>query len=159
MRYALCILAIALLAPLASGSAPSAPAAANSAQTIEQAVEARSRAWVKASLDCDADTFRTFATADYVMLWVDPAANGKPARWHVRSRDEWVDAIRTGKTKYLSVKLFNTKVRLNGDVATFAGEYTQTGREDGKDATESGFFVETWAKRGDQWFAVSSVFL
>jgi ketosteroid isomerase-like protein len=151
-------LIIASLVPIAARAAAPEAAPAKASASAEQVVEARSRAWVKAALDRDADAFRTFATDDYIMLWVDPATEGHAARWATRTRDEWVESIRSGKTKYQSVVLRNTKVHVNGDIATFTGEYTQTGVEDGNESTESGFFVETWVKRRGQWLAVSSVF-
>ncbi|HUO94686.1 MAG TPA: nuclear transport factor 2 family protein [Steroidobacteraceae bacterium] len=158
MTRLLTILIIASLAPIVAWAAPPAAAPADASASAERVVEARSRAWVKAALDGDADAFRTFATDDYVMLWVDPATEEHAARWATRTRDQWVDSIRSGKTKYQSVVLRNTKVHINGDVATFTGEYTQTGLEDGNESTESGFFVETWVRRRGQWLAVSSVF-
>jgi ketosteroid isomerase-like protein len=156
-RWIVCLI---LVMPVSFGAwrAPPAIAATANAGTTEQIVEARSRAWVKASLDGDADVFRSFATDDYVMLWVAPATKTQPAHWHVRSRDEWVAMLRTGKVKYKSVELRNTRVRVNGDIAIFTGEYTQKALGDGTEADESGFFVETWAKRGGEWLAVSSVF-
>jgi ketosteroid isomerase-like protein len=153
-------IAILLLAGLLSVPVWSAPPAGTSTDpsSAERTVEARSRAWVKAAIDGDANAFRSFATDDYVMLWVDPASNQQPARWHTRSRDEWVDMLRTGKVKYSSVLFRNTKVRINGDIAIFTGEYTQKAGGDGTESDESGFFVETWVKRHGVWLAVSSVF-
>jgi ketosteroid isomerase-like protein len=154
------IVCLMLVMPVFFGAERAQPAVAATVNTgtTEQIVEARSRAWVKAALDRNADLFRTFATDDYVMLWVDPATKTQPAHWHVRSRDEWVDMVRTGKVKYQSVEFKNTRVRVNGDIAIFTGEYTQKALGDGTEGDEAGFFVETWAKRGGEWLAVSSVF-
>ena len=150
---------LAALLPVAAWSAPPSAGTNHGSRSTEQIVEARSRAWVKAALDGDVDAFRSFATDDYVMLWVDPASNGQPARWHARSRDEWVDMLRTGKVKYGSVVFRNTRVRVNGDIAIFTGEYSQKAVGDGTESDESGFFVETWVKRHGLWIAVSTVFI
>lgn len=123
-----------------------------------KAVEARSRAWIKAELDGDANAFRTFATDGYLLLYVEPKTTERPAHWVTRTRDQWETEIRTGQVKYKSVELRNTKVHVNGDIALFKGEYTEKGVRDGAEYTESGFFVETWAKRDGQWVVVSSVF-
>ncbi len=154
------IVCLILVTPVSFGAWRSPPAVAATANTgtTEQIVEARSRAWVKAALDGNADLFRTFATDDFVLLWVDPATKTQPAHWHVRSRDEWVDMLRTGKVRYQSVVFKNTRVHVNGDIAIFMGEYTQKALGDGSETDESGFFVETWAKRGGEWLAVSNVF-
>jgi hypothetical protein len=89
---------------------------------------------------------------------VDPKTDKHPAIWVAKTGQEWAESLRSGKHKYDLVELRNTKVRLNGDVATFAGEYTENGVEDGKKYSESGLFVETWVKRGGQWFAANGVF-
>jgi hypothetical protein len=126
--------------------------------TAESAVEARSRAWIKTEIDGDADAFRTFATDGYIQLYVEPKTSLHPARWVSKTREQWAEEIRTKQVKYHSVVLRNTKVRLNGDIAFFTGEYTEKGLRDGAEYTESGFFAETWVKRNGQWFAVSSFF-
>jgi ketosteroid isomerase-like protein len=158
MARSIATLLLAALLPVAAWSAPPSVGTSKHSSSTERTVEARSRAWVKAALDGDVDAFQSFATDDYVMLWVDPASNGQPARWHARSRDEWVDMLRTGKVKYSSVVFRNTKVRVNGDIAIFTGEYSQKAVGDGTESDESGFFVETWVKRHGLWLAVSTVF-
>ena len=125
MTRSIAPLIVAVLLPFAAWTAPPPVAARDDSNSTERAVEARSRAWVKAALDGDVDAFRAFATDDYVMLWVDAASDGQPARWHTRSRDEWVELIRTGRVKYRSVVFRNTKVHVNGDIAIFTGEYSQ----------------------------------
>ena len=124
----------------------------------EQAVDARSHAWAKAALEGDVNTFRTFASDDYVLLEVEPKTAEHAARWTTTTRDEWAESLRSGHLKYRSVTLRNTKVHVNGDIALVTGEYTEQGVRDGKDYTDSGLFVETWANREGKWIAVSSVF-
>jgi ketosteroid isomerase-like protein len=158
MARSIATLVLAALLPIAAWSAPPSVGTSKDSNSNERTVEARSRAWAKAAVDGDVDAFRSFATDDYVMLWVDPASNGQPARWHARSRDEWVDMLRTGKVKYSSVVFRNTKARVNGDIAIFTGEYSQKAVGDGTESDESGFFAETWVKRHGLWLAVSTVF-
>jgi len=132
--------------------------AAGSADAEERAVDSRSHAWIKAALEGDADTFRTFATDDYIMLYVEPKTPQSPAHWVTKTRDQWVEQLRSGQVKYHSVVLKRTQVHLDGEVALFRGEYTEKGVRDGKEYSESGFFVETWVKRRGEWLALSSVF-
>jgi ketosteroid isomerase-like protein len=154
-KVSLAITALFLLCTL-SMAARSQTAESPAAQ--ERAVDARSHAWIKAALDADADTFRTFATDDYIMLYVEPKTAQSPAHWVTKTRDQWVEEVRSGKVKYHSVVLERTQVHLDGDVAVFRGEYTEKGVRNGKEYSESGFFVETWVRRKGQWFALSSVF-
>ena len=151
----LVLMALPCLSPWFAGAAA---AGSEGLSETERAVEARSRAWIKAEVDGDADAFRTFATDGYRLLYVEPKTAERPAHWVTKTRDQWEEDIRKGRARYHSVTLRNTKVHLNGDIALFTGEYTEKGIRDGAEYTESGFFVETWARRNGQWFAVSSVF-
>jgi ketosteroid isomerase-like protein len=121
---------------------PNAPV--SSATSIEKAVEARSLAWIKTAIDRDIPAFRSFASDDYVLMWVEPAANGQKAKWATRTRDEWAEQLRSGRLKYRSVDLRNTKVIVHGDIAIFSGEYTEKGTTDGKEYADDGLFTETW---------------
>ena len=152
-RFALLALALTL-STMAFGVDPKGSALTSA----EQAVEARSRAWAQAAVDGNADTFRTFMTKDYVLLYVDPQTDKHPARWVARTGAEWAESLRSGRHQYEQVKLWNTKVRLNGDLAVFSGEYSESGIDNGKKYSASGLFAETWIKRDGQWFAVDSVF-
>jgi len=95
---------------------------------------------------------------DYVMLWVEPATNGKKAHWATMTKVEWVEGLQSLKHKYHDVELLNTKVYLHGDVAIFAGDYTETGTREGVEYSEAGLFSETWVQRNGQWVIVGSVF-
>ncbi|HEV7613647.1 MAG TPA: nuclear transport factor 2 family protein [Steroidobacteraceae bacterium] len=156
MKLKLVLCASALI--LAIGSAWAADSAASSRSAIEKAVAARSLAFVKAALNGDVASFRAFMSDDYVMFLVGPATGGNKAHWATMTKGEWVEGLRSGKHKYHSVELLNTKVYLHGDVATFVGDYTETGAREGVEYSEEGLFTETWVKRNRQWTIVSSVF-
>jgi len=153
-KWVLCASALVL----AIGSATAADSAPSSTPTIEKAVAARSLAFAKAALQGDLATFPTFMSDDYVMLWAEPAADGKKAHWATKTKEEWVEELRSRKNKYRSVELQNTKVYLHGNVAVFTGDYTQTGTREGAEYSEAGLFAETWVKRDGQWIIVGSVF-
>jgi ketosteroid isomerase-like protein len=149
--------ALALISAVTlSAGEPTSTDPAHSA--IERTVEARSRAWAKAAVDGDVDAFRAFASKDYLLLEIEPKTAEHAARWTTTTREQWADSLRSGQLKYHSVELRNTKVHVNGDVALFTGEYTESGVRNGTEYTDSGLFVETWAKRQGQWIVVSSVF-
>ena len=157
MRRKLILGASALL--LAIGSAfAAADSATTSAPDVERAVAAPSLAFVKAALNGDVASFRAFLSDDYVMLWAEPASNGKKAHWTTMTKEEWVEGLRSGKHKYHAVELLNTKAYLHGDVAIFTGDYTETGTREGVEYSDAGLFSETWVKRNGQWVIIGSVF-
>jgi ketosteroid isomerase-like protein len=128
------------------------------ATSIETVVEARSLAWIRTAIDRDIPTFLSFASDDYVLMWVEPATNGQKARWATRTRNEWAEQLQSGHLKYISVDLRNTKVFVHRDVAIFSGEYTERGIRDNSEYTDEGLFTETWVKRRGQWIIVGSIF-
>jgi ketosteroid isomerase-like protein len=155
-RYlALCAAALIVEISVASPALPPTPA---SGTAVEQAVADRSRAFAQAALNGDVASFRAFMSDDYVMLWVEPASDGKKARWATMTKNEWVELLRSGKHRYRSVELLNTKVYLHGDVAIVSGDYTEAGTRDGVEYSEAGLFSETWVRRQGQWVIVGSVF-
>ena len=157
MKRYLALCASALFLEISSAS-PALPSPQTSAPVLERTVADRSLAFAKAALNGDVPSFRTFMSDDYVMLWVEPASNGKKAHWATMTKQEWVELLRSGKHKYHSVELQNTKVYLHGDVATFTGDYTETGAREGVEYSEAGLFTETWVKRSGEWVIVGSVF-
>jgi ketosteroid isomerase-like protein len=154
-KLVLCASALVLSIGSAFAAADSTP---SSTPAIEKAVAARSLSFVTAALNGDMASFRAFMSDDYVMLWVEPATNEKKAHWATMTKEEWVEGLRSGKHKYHSVELLNAKVYLHGDVATFAGDYVETGTREGVEYSDSGLFTETWVKRNGQWVIVGSVF-
>ncbi len=147
----------AMIVGVGSAAADSS-APKESSTAIEKIVEARSRALIKAELDADVEAFRSFLSDDYVMLYVQPATAGQKGRWATMTKEEWATLMSTGREKYHSVKLRDTKVYLHGDVAIFSGEYSQISTTDGKERREEGLFTETWVKRHGQWILVGGVF-
>jgi hypothetical protein len=126
--------------------------------SAEREVEGRSRALIKVELDGNVEAFRQFLSDDYVLLYVEPATSGQKARWVARTKEEWATLLRTGRAKYHSVDLRNTKVYMHNNVAIFTGEYTEKGARDGEEYTEEGLFTETWVRRQGEWIMVGGVF-
>lgn len=124
----------------------------------QMAVEARSRALIKAELESDIAAFRSFLTDDYVLLYVEPATAGHKAKWVARTKEEWANQLQSRQTRYSAVEIRNTKVYLHGDVAIFSGEYMEQGTQDGKQYKEEGLFTETWVRRNGEWMMIGGVF-
>jgi ketosteroid isomerase-like protein len=143
---------------LAIGSAFAADLAPSSTSTIEKAVAARSLAFAKAAQQGDLAAFPTFMSDDYVMLWPEPATDGRKPHCATKTKWEWIEELRSAKNKYRSVELQNIKVYLHGNVAILTGDYTQTGTREGAEYSEAGLFTETWVKRHGQWITVGGVF-
>jgi ketosteroid isomerase-like protein len=137
------------------GTAHSAPGASH---TVEETVAARSLAFAQAALTGDLASFSSFMSDDYIMLWTEPATDGKKAHWVTKTKAQWVQELRSRKNKYRSVELHNLKVYLHGDVAAVTGDYTQTGTREGADYSDAGLFNETWVRRSGRWVIVGSVF-
>jgi ketosteroid isomerase-like protein len=154
--WILCVSALFLECATASPSALPSPKI--TAPLAEKAVADRSVAFAKAALHGDIASFRDFMADDYVMLWAEPASNGKPAHWATMTKREWVEQLSSGKHKYHTVELLNTKVYLHGDVALFSGDYSESGTREGVEYSEAGLFTETWVKRAGTWVIVASVF-
>jgi ketosteroid isomerase-like protein len=157
MKRYLALCAAALLLEIASAT-PASPLTPTSTAVTEKAVEDRSRAFVQAALKGDVASFRAFMADDYIMLWVEPASEGKKTHWATMTKNEWVEQLRSGKHHYRSVELLNTRVYLHGDVATFTGDYREAGTREGVEYSEAGLFTETWVRRHGQWVIVGSVF-
>ncbi len=124
----------------------------------EEAVASRSLAFTRAAVNGDLSAFLSFMSDDYVMLWAEPASEGKKAGWATKTKNEWVEELRSHKYKYRSVELLNTKVYFHGDVAILTGDYAQITTRDGVDISDAGLFTETWVKRNGQWIIVSSMY-
>jgi ketosteroid isomerase-like protein len=154
----LATLCCAALLGISIGTTTAGPKPPLDSAGSEKAVEDRSRALIKAELDANVAAFRSFLSDDYVLLYVEPAASGQKARWATRTKEEWATLLGSGREKYDSVDLRDTRVYLHGDVAIFTGEYTEKGTRDGEEYTEDGLFTETWVLRQGQWMMIGGVF-
>lgn len=156
MKQIFYLVVCALMIFVASGAVPpglTSTPGDDSAQLI-----AAERAGAKAFVDRDVETLDKLISSDYVEIVLKPAATTTKADWEVTGKAAWLGVLRSGREKYESVDLRNLKVYLHGDVATVAGEYSQTGTKDGKDISATGLYVDTWVKRNGRWQWVSGVF-
>ena len=127
------------------------------AQSDVNSIMTSERAFAKAAVDGDAEAMATYMSDDYIEFSSEQIQGGKTV-WKAMTKSEWVEKVRSKREKYTSVELHNLKVYLQTTVATLTGEYSQTGTEDGKDISASGFYVDTWVKVNGKWKVVSSVF-
>ncbi len=132
------------------GVAHAALDSAARAQAEREVLEAEHE-WVRVTLKGDANAFASFIADGYAVLrssgqFVDKAT--------------WVNAIRSGGTRYETVELRDLQVRFpRDDVAVVTGGYSQTGIADGRDNSRTGVYINTWIRVGSRWQVVSSGFV
>jgi ketosteroid isomerase-like protein len=69
----------------------------------------------------------------------------------LETRDEYVEAIRSGKYKYKKVDLEDVKVRAYGDTALVSGKATIDVNSGGNDVHTVLRFLEVWVKQDGKW--------
>jgi uncharacterized protein (TIGR02246 family) len=69
----------------------------------------------------------------------------------LESRDEYVEAIRSGKYKYKKVDLEDVKVRAYGDTALVSGKATIDVTSSGNDVHSVLRFLDVWVKQDGKW--------
>jgi uncharacterized protein (TIGR02246 family) len=69
----------------------------------------------------------------------------------LESRDEYVEAIRSGKYKYKKVDLEDVKVRAYGDTALVSGKATIDVNSAGNDVHSVLRFLDVWVKQDGKW--------
>jgi ketosteroid isomerase-like protein len=146
MLSGLALIGVAAMAMTASGPSDS-----------EQLI-VNEKAWAKAALDGDADLMASFMADEYVELAWEPATQTARAHWSAAGKRGWVEDVRRRTEVYSSVDVRNLTVHLQGTLAVVTGEYSQTGRHDGKDISASGIYADTWIRRNGRWLLVDSVF-
>jgi ketosteroid isomerase-like protein len=132
--------------------------ASESSNDDSQALQENERAWAKAALDGDADRMASYMADDYLELSWEPAAHGAPGHWSATEKRDWVEGVRTRKDVYTAVAVRNLTVHLQGPLAVVTGEYSQKGVSRGKDISGAGIYANTWARRGNRWLVIHSVF-
>jgi len=69
----------------------------------------------------------------------------------LESRDEYVEAIRSGKYKYKKVDLEDVKVRAYGDTALVSGKATIDVTSSGNEVHSVLCFLDVWVKQDGKW--------
>jgi ketosteroid isomerase-like protein len=124
---------------------------------IEQLLD-NERAWARAAVDGEADRMASFMADEYLELSWEPATPTTSTHWSATSKNEWVQKVRNHTEVYTAVELKNLTVHLQGALAVVTGEYSQTGKNDGKENGSAGIYTNTWVKRKGRWLVVQSVF-
>jgi ketosteroid isomerase-like protein len=160
MRTLRITLILATAAGFAGGCrhASAAPPATASDDSTRAEITRLERAWAQAPVDHDADKMASLMADDYVEIILNAGVAGKPQRWSVQRKSDWIAAVRSSRDKYESVVLTDINVYVQGDIASVTGYYTQRATRDGKDNSASGAYVDTWVRRGGHWLVVNSVF-
>jgi uncharacterized protein (TIGR02246 family) len=127
--------------PAAGGSATFADAA-KAADTVKGLDAKRFEAQTKN----DVETLTSLLADD--LVYVHSSAN-------VDGKSGFLDALRTGKTKYESIEPMDVKVRVYGNTAIVNGTAKLAVTTDGKTNTFSLRYTDVWVMRDNKWQMVS----
>jgi ketosteroid isomerase-like protein len=72
------------------------------------------------------------------------------------TKQDDVNGLKSGHSKYESFELSDLKAQVNGDTATVTGKAALKGTENGKDVSGNYDFVDTFKKIDGTWQAVST---
>jgi ketosteroid isomerase-like protein len=144
------LLTLMLCAGLIASTAAQKPApkadsfadAAKAADTVKELDAKRFQATTKN----DFDTLASLLADDLVYTHSSAAVDGKTA---------YIDALRTGKTKYESIEPSDVKVRVYGVTAIVNGMAKLSVTTDGKTNSFSLRYTDVWVMRDSKWQMVS----
>lgn len=118
-----------------------------SASSDEQQLLSIEQQWADAMKSGDASVVQRIEADDYKLTNAEGVTSTK--------QDD-VNGLKSGQSKYQSVELSDLKPQVNGDTATVTGKITLKGTEKGKDISGTYDFTDTFAKHNGTWQAISS---
>jgi uncharacterized protein (TIGR02246 family) len=151
MRQRSLLLTLMLCAGLlASAAAPlnaaQKPASFADAAKAADAVKELDAKRFQATTKNDFDTLASLLADDLVYVHSSTKEDGKTA---------YIDALRTGKTKYESIEPSDVKVRVYGNTAIVNGTAKLSVTTDGKTNSFSLRYTDVWVMRDNKWQMVS----
>jgi hypothetical protein len=131
-RRSLAVLALAL-------SLASTPAAAQSPTAALEALEIKR---FKATTDNDLSTLSSLLAEDLVYTHSNGNNDTKAA---------YLEALRSGKTRYLTIAPEGMNVRILGDTALISGKAKVVVESNGQKLDLYLSYLDVWVRRGGQW--------
>ena len=124
-------------------------ATANAAEdkSREEAVLKFEHAWADSWVKADVNAMNRMLTDDFIEVSPDGSS---------ASRQEHLAGFSSGKMKFQSLVLSDTKVRFYGNVAVVTGLATTKATYDGKDTSGKYAFTDVLVFSGDAWKAAST---
>jgi ketosteroid isomerase-like protein len=120
---------------------PQAPSAA-SADTTEQAVRAAEAARIQAFVSNDVPTLERLLADDLTYTHSSGLMDGKA---------QLIDALRSGRTRYLSMTPDDVKVRIYGDVAVLTGRMAVRVNNNGQALDLQLRFTSAYVRHAGAW--------
>ncbi len=129
------------------GQSSSSAASQSSSSADEQQLLGLEQQWADAARSGDANALARIEADGYV--FTDPS--GK-----VSGKQEDVNGLKTGQTKYQQFELSDLQAHVFGDTGVVTGRVQLKGTSNGQDISGSYAFTDTFVKRGGQWQAVAT---
>ena len=146
MRQRSLLLTLMLCAGLIATAAAQNPASfADAAKTADMVKELDAKRFQVTTRN-DLDTLASLLADDLVYVHSSTKEDGKTA---------YIDALRTGKTKYESSEPTDVKVRVYGNTAIVNGTAKLSVTTDGKTNSFSLRYTDVWVMRDNKWQMVS----
>lgn len=144
MKYISSITALLLLVSLScfSQSEKAKGKGSSAEQQVQTLLDQRKEAAVKG----DASALETTTADDYVRIGPDGA---------VMNKSQYLDAIKSGRMKYQSIDVKDSKIRVYGNTAVTTGSADIKGTSQGRDMSGSYRVSQVFVKRNGKWQAVN----
>lgn len=143
-KFALTVLLVCACAGLGVGPTRMAAADESSVATQLKQIETD---WLQAMKDGDAAKLGAIVADD----WMGFNFDGSRA-----TKQEYVDAVKSGREKVESFEMGPMDVKVLGNVAVVQGSDTGKSTTDGKEVSGKHVWTDVYAKRGGKWQAVRS---
>lgn len=146
-RLAVAIPALCAFAGLAFGQAQTTPAPSAKAPSASQAVQQLEHDWLDAVKAGDADKIGSILADDWA---------GMMNSTEKLTKQQYLDTVKSGKSKIDSFKVGPISVKMVGNVAVVQGSDTEKSTYEGKDSSGKYAWMDVFVKRDGKWVAVRS---
>ena len=144
MKYISSMMALLLLVSL-SCLAQTGTSAKGKGSGAEQQVQALLDERRQAAVKGDASALEATTADDYVRIGL----NGE-----IMNKSEYLDAIKSGRLKYQSIEVKDSKIQVYGNTAVTTGAADIKGTSQGHDMSGSYRVSQVFVKRNGKWQAV-----
>lgn len=116
-------------------------------KTVVDLITRNDRAWGQAYVDKDIAKLEELMADELVST--DAEGN-----LYLKGKAQNIDAIKTGKVVYESLKIEETHVVVHGDTAISVGKFNVKGKAEGKPFAGRFAYTDTWIQKNGKWRAI-----